>query len=50
MYLKLFEKVVYGGYMGLARAWWHDYSWPLVHARYSCSIINLLEKNDKTRG
>ena len=24
--------------------WWYGYSWHLVHARYSCSIINLVEK------
>ena len=44
MYLKLLGKVVHGDYMGLARTWWHGYSWHLVHARYSCSIINLVVK------
>ena len=42
--LELLRKVVHDDYTGLARTWWHGYSWHLVHARYSCSIINLVEK------
>ena len=47
MYLKLLKKVVHGDYMGLARTWWHGYSWHLVHARYSYFIINLVVKMTK---
>ena len=47
MYLKLLRKVVHGDYMDLARTWWYGYFWHLVHARYSCSIINLVVKMTK---
>jgi len=42
--LELLGQVVHGDYMGLARTWWHSYSWHLVHARHSCSIVNLIVK------
>jgi len=44
MHLELLGKVVHSEYMGLARTWWHSYSWHLVHAKYSCFIINLIVK------
>ena len=49
-YLELFEKVVHGDYMALARTWWHGYSWQLVHARIFMFYNKFDCENDKTQG